>query len=66
MPGVQYLSMRLEQWHELTERAGRPSSLVAAVLTDAPSPGALAMWGTSLGGDGDDIRYYTGRLPEHA
>lgn len=66
IPGLRYLSMREEQWHELTEHAGRQTDLAAAVLADASSPETLAAWAASLDGDGDDIRYYTGRLPDHA
>ncbi|WP_405791937.1 SMI1/KNR4 family protein [Streptomyces sp. NBC_01506] len=66
IPGLRYLSMREEQWHELAEYAGQPSGLAAAVLADASSPGTLAAWAASLDGDGDDIRSYTGRLPDHA
>ncbi|MFD6993021.1 SMI1/KNR4 family protein [Streptomyces sp. NPDC059943] len=66
IPGLRYLAMRPEQWHEVTGHAGGPPGLAAAVLAGAPSPGTLAAWAVSLGGDGDDIRHYTGRLPEHA
>ncbi|MFJ2203557.1 SMI1/KNR4 family protein [Streptomyces violaceusniger] len=66
IPALRYLSMREEQWHELTEYAGRRSGLAAAVLADASSLETLAAWAASLDGDGDDIRYYTGRLPDHA
>ncbi|MER7078549.1 Cell wall assembly regulator SMI1 [Saccharopolyspora kobensis] len=65
MPGLLWLSMRPQQWHELLDRAGRPPGLAAAVLTGTPSPAALAAWAASLDGD-EDIRYYTGRLPENA
>ncbi|MFF4694871.1 SMI1/KNR4 family protein [Streptomyces chattanoogensis] len=65
MPGLRYLSMREEQWRTLTEHTGRPSGLAAAVLADASSPETLAAWAASLGGDADDIRFYTGRLPGH-
>ncbi|MGY0063109.1 SMI1/KNR4 family protein [Streptomyces sp. LZ34] len=65
IPGLRYLSMRPEQWRELIERAGQPPALAAAVLADASSPEALAEWAARLGGDRDDIRYYTGLLPEH-
>ncbi|AQW48272.1 SMI1/KNR4 family protein [Streptomyces violaceusniger] len=66
IPGLRYLSMRLEQWNELTEHVDRPIDLAAAVLSDASSPKTLASWAASLGGDADDLRYYTGRLPQHA
>ncbi|MFK4268499.1 SMI1/KNR4 family protein [Streptomyces milbemycinicus] len=74
IPGLRYLAMRPEQWRELIERAGPPPALAAAVLagaspdvsSDASSPETLAEWAGSLGGDRDDIRYYTGRLPGQA
>lgn len=66
IPGLRYLSMRPEQWHQLTEAAGRPSNLAAAVLVGAASPGALAAWVEGLGGSGYDVRFYHGRLPEEA
>ncbi|MEV0391070.1 SMI1/KNR4 family protein [Nonomuraea sp. NPDC050643] len=64
IPGLRYLSMRREQWHQLTESAGRPSDLTAAVLVGAASPGALAAWAEGLGGSDYDIRFHHGRLPE--
>jgi cell wall assembly regulator SMI1 len=66
IPGLRYLAMRPEQWRELIERAGPPPALAAAVLADASSPKTLAEWAAGLGGDQNDIRYYTGRLPDHA
>ncbi|MGW5867330.1 SMI1/KNR4 family protein [Streptomyces sp. NPDC055239] len=66
IPGLRYLAMRAEQWHELTQQAGRPPGLAVAVLADAPSPGTLAAWAVSLGADSYDVRCYSGRLPEHA
>ncbi|MDX3231508.1 SMI1/KNR4 family protein [Streptomyces sp. ME19-01-6] len=65
IPGLRYLAMRPEQWRDLIERAGPPPALAAAVLADASSPETLAEWAVGLGGDRDDIRYYTGRLPDH-
>lgn len=66
IPRLRYLSMRLEQWNELIEHVDRPVGLAAAVLADASSPATLAEWAASLGGDADDLHYYTGRLPQHA
>ncbi|MFE6160589.1 SMI1/KNR4 family protein [Streptomyces sp. NPDC056486] len=65
IPGLRYLAMRAEQWHELIQNAGRPPGLAVAVLADTPSPGILATWAVSLGADSHDVRCYTGRLPEH-
>jgi cell wall assembly regulator SMI1 len=66
IPGLRYLSMRGEQWHRLTESAGRPPGLAAAVLADAAAPGELAAWAAGLGGSEYDVRVYEGRLPQDA
>ncbi|NBE51707.1 SMI1/KNR4 family protein [Streptomyces boluensis] len=67
IPALRYLSMRREQWQQLTEGAGRPADLAAAVLAGgAASPGELAAWAEGLGGSDYDVRFYEGRLPEDA
>ncbi|MCP2170031.1 SMI1/KNR4 family protein [Goodfellowiella coeruleoviolacea] len=61
LPGLRQLTLRPDQWRELSARTDRLPALAAADLTGDPSPQEIVAWLTRLGA-ADRVQHHVGRL----